>query len=188
MQKSDILNPHAFLRERALVPSDIEARYPNAKRMFKGGLFISHDGRDFARIRETVVHPIVFERFMDGFFLHNRKSVGSSEYREMVRTALYYLDKFLLVVSRYSLLNDWVHAEVSVAIDLGRPMIVCLFDDSDPITIHRLLGSVPRYLRLRSRVTTVDFRGPLESAQEELARRLDEMLASSPYAKRLDMW
>ena len=185
MQRSASENPQDFLRERALDPSEIEARYPNAKRVLKGGLFISHDGRDFARIRQSLVYPVVADRFMDGFFLHNRNSGGSAEYKELVRTALYYLDKFLLVVSSNSVMNEWVRAEVSVAVELRRPMVLCRFDDSDPASIHKSLGSVPWYRRSRRRVSTVDFRGPLESARVELAGQLDKMLARSPYERRL---
>jgi len=185
MQTSSSIDPHDFLSGPALSPNKIEARYPNARRILKGGLFISHDGRDFPRIRETVVNPVIYDRFMDGFFLHNRKSGGSEEYKELVRTALYYLDKFLLVVSTNSLANRWVHAEVSVAIGLCRPIIQCIFDYSDPKQIHNGLGRLPWYRQLSRRVYTVDFRGSLESAQADLARRLDQMLSRSPYERNL---
>lgn len=175
---SDRLN---FLAGPAIDPLEIESRYPNAKRILRGGLFISHDGRDFSLIRETIVHPVVIDRFMDGFFLHNRESGGSSEYREFVRTALHYLDKFLLVVTANSICNEWVQAEVSVALDLARPIVLCVFDDSDPMTIHRDLGNVPWYRRFRRRLYSIDFRSSPRSAQLILGQRLDQMLARSPY-------
>jgi hypothetical protein len=182
------VDPKVHLEGEPLDPRTIEARYPNAKRVLKGGLFISHSGKDFEQINRAIVEPIVYDRFMDGFFLHNRGSGGSKEYRELVRTALYYLDKFLVVVSEHSIENNWVRAEVAVAVRLRRPIIACLFDRADPSHLHPELCKPSWYRRLRPKIVLVDFNTSIESAQSELARCLDRLLRRSPYVRKHFEW
>jgi len=118
----------------------------------------------------------IYDRFLNGFFLHIRWSGGSTEYKELVRTALYYLDMFLLVVSSNSLMNEWVRAEVSVAMGGGDPWSYISPMDSNPVDIHKGLMKSPWYRRFGRRMYKVDFRVPLISTQLKFALRRDQML------------
>lgn len=87
----------------------IDRRYPNARRL-QGGLFISHAGKDYERISQDLVMPFIHDRFAPRYFFHNRGSGGAEHYVELVRAALEYCDKFLVVVSRNSVEHPWVTA------------------------------------------------------------------------------
>ena len=182
------VDPTEFLRSEALNPSDIEDRYPNARRKLRGGLFISHSGRDYDLIKRDVVHPVVSDRFGDAYFLHNRGSGAAEEYRELVRTALHYIDKFLVVVSEASICNRWVRAEVTIAAELRRPIIQCLVDGANPSELHPVFGRRPWYTRIRSRVLIVDFRDGVQNGQFVLAKSLDQILKRYPYQPDLWHW
>jgi TIR domain len=171
-------NISAFLEE--FDANEIDREYPNARKFTTGSIFISHDGADFHLIGEQIVDPVVFDRFADGYFLHNRRSGGSENYRRLVRAALHWCDKFMVAVSRGAALNEWVNAEVEWAIRNNRLIIVCRLDDSPLESVHPALS-----LRGdgRPNVRLVDFRDNISEAQANLAKLLDELLARSPYPR-----
>jgi hypothetical protein len=157
-------------------PDAFDKEYPNARRFLTGSLFICHAGADSRRILDDVVYPVVYDRFADGYFLHNRVSGGSRAYKVGVRAALHWCDKFMVVISQNSVGHEWVGAEVDWALRNGRSVIRCLLDDSDP-------RAVDARLRDPSDRLTVDFRLDKERGRCQLQEMLDQMLRQSPYPR-----
>jgi len=79
-----------------------------------------------------------------------------------------------VVVSRHSVGHGWVAVEVDWAVERGRSIVVCLFDDSDPAAVHQALAESPRRCRKGS-VDTVDFREHMKRRQQLLAKLLDNL-------------
>jgi hypothetical protein len=177
-------NIKEFIDDEDFHPDQILRRYPHARRFLDGSLFISHAGVDYRRIYDYVVSPVVSDRFYDGYFLHNRDSSGSGAYKQLVRAALHWCDKFMIVISRNSIDHEWVRAEVDWAVRNDRSIIRCLFDDSDPAQLHPALVSQSWRAQPTLDLLTVDFRGELESARHHLAEILDTLLLRSPYQSK----
>jgi hypothetical protein len=176
-------NIKEFIDDEAFHLDEIDRRYPHARRFLTGSLFISHAGVDYRRIDEHVVSPVVYDRFADGYFFHNRGSGGSQGYKQLVRAVLHCCDKFMIVISRHSIDHEWVRAEVDWAVRNDRPIIRCLFDDSDPAQLHPALGFQSSLAYPELELLTVDFRGELESARHQLADQLDTLLLRLPYPR-----
>jgi hypothetical protein len=172
-----------FIDDEGFHLNNIDSRYPHARRFLTGSLFISHAGADSRQIRDHVVSPVVCDRFADGYFLHNRNSGGSRDYKQLVRAALQLCDKFMIVISRHSIDHVWVRAEVDWAVRNDRPIIRCLFDDSDPAQLHPSLAFQSSRSCPELELLTVDFRGELESARHQLADTLDTLLLRLPYPR-----
>jgi hypothetical protein len=153
------------------------ARFPNAGRRMRGGLFISHSGIDDRWIRGTLFGPVISRRFPpDGAFLHNRLSGGADGYRQLVVAALHLCTKFMVVVSTASYQNTWVRSEVSWALDRRRPILACQVDGVDPVTLDSRLGPDP------ARETyLIDFRENIAEASARLANILDDLLGKYPF-------
>jgi hypothetical protein len=166
-----------YLANTEFTPDVAEERFPNARRQLEKGLFVSHAGRDLERIRQDLM-PVIYERFApERFFLHSRGSGGADSYVQLVQAALHYCDKFMVVVSQYSVDHEWVAAEVGWAVRRERPILSCLFDDSDPGKINPALVRPPVGPDGKSTVNTVDFRCAVRQAQSSLERILDRLLA-----------
>jgi TIR domain len=128
MNGPNSLSPREFLRNCEFSPERANARYPNARRLTLGGLFVSHSGIDTKRIDE-IICPVVSHRLpADGCFLHSGKSGGASQYAELVQAALHWCDKFMVVISEMSVVNEWVHAEVEWALERSRPILAVRLD------------------------------------------------------------
>ncbi|MGO9915626.1 MAG: hypothetical protein ACLQIB_13090 [Isosphaeraceae bacterium] len=121
-----------FLEHPDFNPQVIERAYPNARRILSGGLFISHSGVDYLRVRRDIVLPSVIPLFGNSYFLHNRGTGAAERYRDLIQAALTYCTSFLVAVSKNSLSNDWVRAEVGWAIAHNRPVVACLLDETSP--------------------------------------------------------
>src|SRR5689334_21890458 len=121
-----------FLEHPDFNPEVIERVYPNARRVLKGGVFVSHSGLDYLRVREQIVFPVVAPRFGNALFLHNRGTGAAESYRDIIQAALCYCDYFLLTVSQNSVINAWVRAEVWWATSRRRPIVACLLDETSP--------------------------------------------------------
>jgi hypothetical protein len=153
-----------------LVPRDefdlneIERRFPNARRNLQGGLFISHSGRDFDRILNDMISPVIYERFGPRYFLHNKESGGAEAYVQLVQAALYYCPYFIVVVSTNSVGHEWVHAEVDWALQHRAILGQCLFDDSDISRVHPAL----EYVR-----SVADFRSSKDKGRNDLIELFD---------------
>lgn len=79
MENAKTLTPRNFLRLSAFSPEEANAKYPNARRLTLGGLFVSHSGIDSRRIDDDIITPIVFRRLpADGFFMYSRGSGGEA--------------------------------------------------------------------------------------------------------------
>jgi hypothetical protein len=140
----------------------------------EGGLFISHSAVDSDRIR-SVITPVTNPRFLpDAAFLHNRLTGGSELYRLLVQAALHWSASFLVVLSRASLANEWVHAEVEWALERARPVLVARFDETDWATFCEQL-QLPEGLPSRRPSGVVDFRHDEHRAAEDLAAALDAL-------------
>lgn len=168
--------PGEYLLRKEFRPKVAEKRFPNAKRHLEKGLFVSHAGRDLERIRQDLV-PAIYERFApERFFLHSRGSGGADAYVQLVQAALHYCDKFMVVVSQHSVDHVWVASEVGWAFRRKRPIVSCLFDDSDPRKINPALAYSSKRARGEARVYTVDCRTDVQQAQLRLGRILDRLL------------
>ena len=152
------------------------ARFPNAGRHMRGGLFISHAGPDYRWICDTLFRPVISSRFTpDGVFLHNRLSGGADGYIQLVLAALHLCTKFMVVVSTASYQNTWVRSEVSWALDRERPIVACRVDSVDPVKLDSRLDPDP------TRETyLVDFRENFAEASANLAAILDDLLRKYP--------
>lgn len=184
MENAKTLTPRNFLRLSAFSPEEANAKYPNARRLTLGGLFVSHSGIDSRRIDDDIITPIVFRRLpADGFFMYSRGSGGES-YRELVQAALHWCDKFMVVISEASIINEWVQAEVEWALKRSRPVLAVRFgacDWNDLVHMLRLPFKVKLRLKLKLyQVPCFDFSGDLKLAQKELAAALDDLLAKFP--------
>jgi hypothetical protein len=99
-------SPAEFLSNADFKLEAIAADFPNAKRLLENGLFLSHSGKDSQRIRDQIL-PIVDRWFaVERYFFHNRQSGASESYKQLVRAALCYCDKFFVAVSRKSIENE----------------------------------------------------------------------------------
>lgn len=173
--------PRNFLQNSRFRPRSAQAKFPNARRFLLGGIFVSHAGADTAQIREQIIHPVVFQRFIpNGYFMHSRVSGGAEHYKQLVQAALYWCDKFIVVVSRHAVQNEWVRAEVEWALTHMRPIFVCRLDEfswSDLITKI----DPPNRLRLVETPSGFDFSSDQTVAQKLLAVALDGLLLQCPY-------
>jgi hypothetical protein len=122
-----------FLNQAEMVA--LEREYPNARGGLDGGLFISHSGRDLARIRRDVL-PVVDELYDTRVFLHSQGSGGSDAYKSLVELALHFCPQFLLVISQHAAGSAWVAAEVEWALARHRAIACCRFDDTPSTLIH----------------------------------------------------
>jgi hypothetical protein len=181
MDKEALFDPRDFLLNVRFSPKEIDQRNPAARRVWTGGLFVSHAGLDSIRIREDIIRPVVEQRFpVDGHFLHNKGSGGPEIYRNLIQAALNFCDKFMVVVSQNSVGNAWVRAEVEWALRHHRPIIAVLIDDS--ILAELLPPSDDRTREVSSTdFCIVDFRRDTQSAQHKLASILDQLLRMLPY-------
>ena len=178
MAVSDELSPRDFLRNSEFSREQANKRFPNAQDIMLGGLFISHSGEDSTRIWEQIILPVVFERLpADGYFLHNRRSGGPESYRLLVQAALHWCDKFMVVISKGSIRNSWVLAEVEWALDNARPILAVRFGSYE---WSDLIGELGRVSESPETVKDFDFRSHVELAQKELEQALDALLARLP--------
>jgi hypothetical protein len=174
----DDVSPREFLNSATFDPNAVGARFPNARRNLRGGLFISHSGVDTARIRSAIM-PIAGPRFApDGAFLHSRSSGGAEDYRQLVQAALHLCASFMLVLSRASLANEWVQAEVEWVLSRSRPMILVRFDPTEWTTFRDRLQLSAKSVGRPSRV--VDFRHDEREGAVALASALDAMSVGYP--------
>ncbi|SRR5260370_24994586 len=162
-------SPREFLSNADFKPVAVEAAFPNARRLLENGLFVSHSGLDSQRIRDEILpivdRWIVFQRY----FFHNRRSGGAGHYKQLVRAALHYCDKFLVAVSRNSVENEWVSAEVEWAIGQKRPIISCLQDDANAAKMHPMLQKQFRHTTGICKIYTVEFRSGSKREEKSLS-------------------
>ncbi len=58
--------------------------------------------------------------------MHSRGAEGD---KRLVQTALHWRDKFILVVSRHAVQNEWGRAQVEWALEYRRPILVARLDE-----------------------------------------------------------
>jgi hypothetical protein len=178
MSVPDKFSPREFLRNSEFSPERANERFPNARNITFGGLFISHSGKDSFRIQEQIVDPVVFDRLPgDGYFMHSQLSGMAESYRLLVQAALHWCDKFMVVISEWSLRTPWVVAEAEWALDNSRPILAVRFDSSE---WKDLIDALGRECEPLANVQTFDFQHDLERAQRELGYALDALLAKLP--------
>jgi len=169
-------SPREFLSNAGFKLDAIEADFPNAKRLLENGLFVSHSGKDSQRIRDEIL-PIVERSFaLERYFFHNRQSGGAESYKQLVWAALHYCDKFFVAVSRNSIQNEWVLAEVEWAIEQKRPIVCCLLDHESAAKMHPMLRKPSRHTRGVSKIWAVEFRSGSKREQKSLAAALNRLL------------
>jgi hypothetical protein len=177
----DSEDPREFLRTAKFSPDAIQTLYPNARGILSDGIFVSHSGLDSQRIHSQIILPVLFDRFADGIFFHNRGSGGANDYKQLVHAALHFCDKFLVAISRSSLESGWVRAEVEWARDHSRYIIGCLLDESDPQALHPDFPTFSELVVDRDDVSIIDFRTDLEVAKTALRQVVDELLRRSRF-------
>ncbi len=162
---------------------EVDASYPNARRLLTGSLFVCHAGADFHKIIELIAFPVLTDRFGDGYFLHNRKSGGSQDYKVLVRAALHWCDKFVVVVSQNVEGHEWVRAELDWLYRHAKPLIVCLLEDIRASKVHPKLAEGLQLWQNEQRESIVDFRQSALDGQAHLASLLDKQLTLRPYPR-----
>ena len=86
----------------------------------------------------------------------------------------------MVVISKESIANEWVQAEVEWALEQSRPILAVQLgrwewtDLLDELTLSSPLNTKS------GAVSCIDFTGPLEPAQYKLAKALDDLLAKLP--------
>ena len=108
-----------------------------------------------------------------------RAQGGADSYRLLVQAALHWCDKFMVVISERSVSNAWVQAEVEWALERSRPIIAVRLDRCGWDDLINVLKQTSMLLVDRI-VPCFDFTADLESAQNQLAISLDELLAKFP--------
>lgn len=172
--------PRAFLQSLAFSPRSAETEFPNARRLSLGGLFVSHAGADTAQIMEEIIKPVVFQRLPgDGYFMHSRGSGGAERYKRLVQAALHWCDKFMVVVSRHAIQNEWVRAEVEWALEHRRPILVARLDEFCWSDLIAEINPVNQ-LRPDEQPREFDFGSDHGLAQNGFAVALDELLIRFP--------
>jgi hypothetical protein len=167
-----------FLTRVEFSPEEAHRRFPNARRLLWQGIFISHSGRDFHRIMRGIVHPVVGGLIRgEGYFVHSRLSGGAEGYRQLVQAALHWCDKFMVVISEHSIVNEWVVAEVEWAIRRNRPMVAVRLDAHEWTEIVQRLGLTPEAIPV---VPVFDFSRDDAIAKRALRRYLKTMLGEFP--------
>jgi TIR domain-containing protein len=181
MSEFQIDDPWHFVREEPVMADVTDSQ----RDLWTGGLFISHSGEDYKAILERIVRPVVDPRFYgDGLFLHNRNSGGAWNYRTFVRFALRLCDKFFVLVSKNSVVNSWVSAELAWALLYSRPIVVGLLDGTPPSELNPEIGPIDN--RVRRSIFVVDFHTDSQ-AQQKLAAVLDGLLEKFPYPRGVRM-
>lgn len=168
---------------QAFDEEEVDHQAPNARHLLTGSLFVCHAGADFDRIVERIAYPVLMDRFGDGYFLHNLRSGASNAYKILVRAALRWCDKFLVVISRNVVNHDWVRAELDWLLTQRRTLVLCLFDDTDPKRIHPALDAVVNARLSTGEALAIDFRGDQSAAQQALGRVLDRVIHINPYPR-----
>ena len=180
MNSPNNLSPREFLRTREFSSERANARHPNARRLTLGGLFVSHSGIDTKRIIHEIIDPVVFHRLpADGYFLHSGKSGGATQYADLVQAALHWCDKFMVVISEMSVVNEWVHAEVEWALERSRPILAVRLDHCNWEDMVQVLELPPSTETSRN-VQLFDFSGGIDRAQQQLSKALDDLLVRLP--------
>jgi hypothetical protein len=170
--------PRDFLRLSEFLPDRAQKLFPNARGLILGGLFVSHAGIDRERIEDAIISPVVHKRLPgDGYFLHSQGHPDG--YKQLIQAALHWCDKFMVVISERSISNTWVQAEVEWALERSRPIIAVRLDRCGWDDLIGVLRQTSMLLTDRI-VPCFDFSGELESAQNQLAITLDELLAKLP--------
>ena len=180
MSTSDEISPREYLRNTPFAEDQANAEYPNARRYTLGGLFVSHSGLDTKRIRDEIISPVIFSRLTaDGYFMHSRSSGAAESYRGLVQAALHWCDKFMVVISKASIKNAWVQAEVEWALERSRPILSVSIDDCRWQHLVQRLELSPG-MRVDRSVQNFDFGRDLVSAQNRFAAALDKLLKKFP--------
>jgi hypothetical protein len=170
--------PRDFLRLSEFSPDRAHEVFPNARSLTLEGLFISHAGADTQRINDEIIFPVVSRR-MPIYFMHSKGSGGADSYRVLVQAALHWCDKFMVVISERSVSNAWVQAEVEWALERSRPIIAIRLDRCGWDDLINVLKQTSMLLVDRI-VPCFDFTVDLQSAQNQLAISLDDLLAKFP--------
>ena len=183
--KLDNLKAHDFLRKtefslNALIETD--PRGMGHLVTLAGGLFVSHAGQDYQYIRREIFFPVIRPLFNNKCFQENSRTMGASHYRMYVQAMLHICDKFMVVVSQYSLDHEWVAAEVEWALDHQRPVVQCLLDNSDSAKIHSSLKRGND-----KEIFIADFRINIQEGQQALERILRKLLCQYP-PPLIDEW
>ncbi|GAA4448660.1 hypothetical protein GCM10023189_06850 [Nibrella saemangeumensis] len=174
------LDPLFYLQNVSFAPERVDQRFPHARRILTGGVFISHSGIDSIFIQRNIIQ-VLSDRFNDGIFFQNKGFGGREEYIQLVQAALHYCNKFILVLSKNSIGNPWVYAEVDWVMVHQRPIICCLMDSSDPALLHRQLADYS--LNSSNYFKAVDFQEDIGLAQIRLGAFVDELLQKPPSSR-----
>lgn len=175
------MNVEAYLQ--CFKEDEVDANFPNARRFLTGSLFVSHAGADRERIFNLIEAPVLMDRFGDGFFVHSRGSGGSKFYKVLVRAALHWCDKFIVVISHNVENHIWVRAEIEWLIKRNKPIIACQLEDASYTKVHpNLLEYIEKY-NWPIWGEIIDFRKDTNRAQEVLAKMIDSLLKSYPYPR-----
>ena len=167
----DFLRTSEFSQDRA------NERFPHARDIMLGGLFIIHSGEDSIRIEEQIISPVVFDGLpADGYFMPSRRSGGAESYKLLVQVALHWCDKFMVVISERSVSNPWVVAEGEWALDNSRPVLASRFDSYGWKDLMDAIGACESLEPEQA----FDFRSAVKRAQQELGHALDRLLVRLP--------
>jgi hypothetical protein len=164
-----------FLRDTKFSPTRAQAEFPNAQRFLERGLFVSHSGLDTRRIRDLLLAPVIDLLVpTDAVFFHSRGSGGAESYKRLVQAALHWCDKFMVVVSDASVVNEWVAAEVEWAVEHRRLMLAVCLDGRRFAELLEDGGAASS----RAEVFEVDFDADPARGRREVRTNIKALLAS----------
>lgn len=149
---------------------EIEHEFPNARRHFRGCVFISHAGAD-TPIFDPVGKPLLLDVDLGpyGVFRYNSRG-GGKGYKSLVLLALTYCSCAIVVCSKRSAGHDWVFAEVDWLLDHDKPIFILSLDQTDPRDVHPKMGFLTR-LRKRIRIFEISQAPQIEEKIKGLRKR-----------------
>lgn len=148
-------------------------RFPNAKGLLRGSVFVSHAGADAPTLNE-MLDPVLYPRMGPaGVFMHSRSSGGADSYRQLVLVALSRCAAGVVAASVRSAGHPCVHAEVDWLLAHRRPLLVVVLDETPLSTVHWGLdcrdGKLSRVTLLDAATSTVEREGHLAAWLELVA-------------------
>jgi hypothetical protein len=125
-------------------------------------VFISHSSKDLLFIEKELI-PMLKE-FHIPFWYCKDEIHGSQQWERSIRDALKETEYLIIIISKYSIDSEWVHAEVHWSLE-NKPgrVIPILLDNSDPSHLHIKLSSI-QY---------IDFRNDKADAKKKLHAAFD---------------
>ena len=145
--------------------------------MLSQSLFVSHAGVDREVIRARLFRPLDDLCEFEQRFFYSRRVPRAEDYRDLVRAALHWCDKFVAVLSTNSLNNSWVRAEVESILRDRKLLFVVRLDGCRWCDMLRTLDVSSS----RARVRVFDLSNASEFHERRLRTSLVRLVQQYPF-------